>query len=155
MGVIISRVMNHAEHIILTMSGGDVVPRMKKKNLKDKLEAGDKKRAGRLLSTFLREIAQEKTEILSVEGGVPKQVTKARALAAQIWRRALGTYVYIDPVTDVTKQPPPDKQMIELIFDRCEGKVGTHDEEVKKDASVPDKISQANKENLNKLAQKQ
>ncbi|KKN71211.1 hypothetical protein LCGC14_0422540 [marine sediment metagenome] len=154
MGVIISRVMNHAEHIILTMSGVGVEQRMKEKNLKDKLEAGDKKRAGRLLSTFLREIAQEKTEILSVEGGVPKQVTKARALAAQIWRRALGTYVYIDPVTDATKQPPPDKQMIELIFDRCEGKVGTHDEEVKKDASVPDKVSQANKDKLNKMARK-
>lgn len=127
---------------------------MKNKELKQKLEAGDKQRAGRLLSTFLRAIAQEKTEILSVEGGVPKQVTKARALAAQIWRRALGTYTYVDPVTEVVKQPPPDKQMIELIFDRCEGRVGTHEEEKKKDASVPNKVSQANKDKLNKMAQK-
>jgi len=108
------------------MNGAVVRQLMKKKDLKNKLEAGEKSRAGRLLSTFLREIAQEKTEILSVEGGIPKKVTKARALAAQIWRRALGTYTYVDPVTEVIKQPPPDKQMIELIFDRCEGKVGTH-----------------------------
>ena len=136
------------------MNGADAEQLMNKKDLKTKLEAGEKSRAGRLLSTFLREIAQEKTEILSVEGNIPKKVTKARALAAQIWRRALGTYTYVDPATDVVKQPPPDKQMIELIFDRCEGRVGTHDEEVKKDASVPDKVSQANKDKLNKLAQK-
>ena len=126
---------------------------MKEKDLKRESEAGEKMRAGRLLSTFLRAIAQEKTTIVSGDE-VPKQITKARALADQIWHRALGTYQYIDPLTDVIKQPPPDKQMIELIFDRCEGKVGTHDEEVKKDASVPDKVSQANKEKLNKLAQK-
>jgi len=136
------------------MNGAAVRQLMNKKELKQKLEAGEKSRAGRLLSTFLREIAQEKTEILSTEGNVPGKVTKARALAAQIWRRALGTYTYVDPVTDVIKQPPPDKQMIELIFDRCEGRVGTHEEEQKKDASVPDKVSQANKDKLNKLAQK-
>jgi len=126
---------------------------MKKKDLKQKLEAGDKKRAGRLLSTFLREIAQEKINV--AEGDeAPKMVTKARILADQIWARALGLYQYIDPLTEVVKQPPPDKQMIELIFDRCEGRVGTHEEEKKKDASVPDKVSQANKDKLNKLAQK-
>ena len=127
---------------------------MKKKELKTKLEAGDKKRAGRLLSTFLREIAQETITVENADG-VPKTVTKARALADQMWARALGVYTYIDPVTSVLKQPPPDKSMIELIFDRCEGKVGTHEEEKKKDASVPHKVSQANKDKLNKLAQKE
>ena len=127
---------------------------MKKKDLKQESEAGNKQRAGRLLSTFLRAIAQEKTTVVEDEDGVPKTVTKARALADQIWHRALGTFVFIDPVTQQIKQPPPDKAMIELIFDRCEGKVGTHEEEKKKDASVPDKVSQANKDKLNKLAQK-
>ena len=136
------------------MSGADAGQRMKKKDLKNKLEAGEKSRAGRLLSTFLREIAQEKTEVMTADDEAPKKVTKAKALAAQIWARALGTFVFLDPLTQQVKQPPPDKQMIELIFERCEGKVGTHDEEVKKDASVPDKVSQANKDKLNKLAQK-
>ena len=153
MRVRVNRVMNRVEHTTLITSGADAGQRMKKKDLKNKLEAGEKSRAGRLLSTFLREIAQEKTEIIS-DDEVPKRVTKARALADQIWYRALGTYQYVDPLTRVVKQPPPDKQMIELIFDRCEGKVGTHEEEVKKDASVPDKVSQANKDKLNKLAQK-
>ena len=127
---------------------------MKKKELKRESEAGNKQRAGRLLSTFLRAIAQEKVNIIDGENGVPKQITKARALADQIWHRALGTYTYVDPLTEAVKQPPPDKSMIELIFDRCEGRVGTVEEEVKKDASVPDKVSQANKDKINKLAQK-
>lgn len=135
------------------MNGAAVRQLMKKKELKQKLEAGDKQRAGRLLSTFLREIAQEKINVAE-EGEIPKMVTKARVLADQMWARALGLYQYIDPVVGVIKQPPPDKQMIELIFDRCEGKVGTHEEEQKKDANVPDKVSQANKDKLNKLAQK-
>jgi len=126
---------------------------MKNKDLKQKLEAGNKQRAGRLLSTFLRQIAQEK---VNVAGGdeAPKTVTKARALADQIWARAFGTYSYWDPVKETMVTPAPDKSMIELIFDRCEGRVGTVEEEVKKDASVPDKVSQANKDKINKLAQK-
>lgn len=134
------------------MNGADVLLPMKKKDLQRKLEAGDKKRAGRLLSTFLREIAQEKIKVVGGEEA-PKTVTKARALADNIWARALGIYSYYD-TNGLLKIPPPDKQMIELIFDRCEGKVGTHEEEKKKDASVPDKVSQANKDKLNKIAQK-
>ncbi len=126
---------------------------MKNTDLKREKEAGNKQRAGRLLSTFLRAILQEKINV-AAEGETPRMVTKARSLADQIVNRALGLYRYVDPVTEAVKQPPPDKQMIELIFDRCEGKVGTHEEEKKKDASVPDKVSQANKDKLNKLAQK-
>ena len=142
-----------AVQLILNINGGHVQQLMKNKDLKREKEAGNKQRAGRLLSTFLRTIAQEKINI-AAEGEAPRMITKARSLADQIWHRALGTYVYIDPFTEVLKQPPPDKQMIELIFDRCEGKVGTHEEEKKKDASVPDKVSEANKDRLNKLAQK-
>ena len=135
------------------MNGATVRQRMKKKDLKRESEAGEKARAGRLLSTFLRAIAQEKIKLVDKDG-MPRTVTKARALAEQMWNRALGTHFYVDEKTGEIKNPPPDKSMIDILFDRCEGKVGTHEEEVKKDASVPDKVSQANKEKLNKLAQK-
>ena len=135
------------------MSGVDAGQRMKKKKLKQELESGNKQRAGRLLSTFLRAIAQEKIKIIGKDG-MPREVTKARALAEQMWNRALGTHSYVDEKTGEIKIPPPDKSMIDILFDRCEGRVGTHEEEVKKDASVPDKVSQANKDKLNKLAQK-
>jgi hypothetical protein len=85
---------------------------------------------------------------------MPREVTKARALAEQMWNRALGVYSYIDEKTGEVKTPPPDKSMIDILFDRCEGRVGTKEEEMKKDTSVPDKVSQANKDKLNKLAQK-
>ena len=126
---------------------------MKKKKLEQELESGNKQRSGRLLSTFLRAIAQEKIKVISKDG-MPREVTKARALAENMWNRALGVYSYVDEKTGEVKTPPPDKSMIDILFDRCEGRVGTHEEEVKKDASVPDKVSQANKEKLNKLAQK-
>ena len=133
------------------MNGANASLLMKKKDLKREKEAGEKQRAGRLLSTFLRTIAQEKINV-AADGEIPRMVTKARVLADQMWARALGLYQYIDPVTEVVKQPPPDKSMIELIFDRCEGKVGTHEEEKQKDANVPNKVSEIKKQHLNQLA---
>ena len=149
MAVRTNRVRVCAAQLILNIVGGRVQPLMKNKDLKREKEAGEKQRAGRLLSTFLRAILQEKINV-AAEGEAPRMVTKARSLADQIVNRALGLYRYVDPVTEAVKQPPPDKQMIELIFDRCEGKVGTGEEERKKDASVPGKISDAKKQHLNK-----
>ena len=148
---IISPVIIHAGLRTLITNGAAVRQHMKKKDLKRESEAGEKQRAGRLLSTFLRTIAQEKIKIVGGDE-VPKTVTKARALANQIWARALGTYSYVDIKTGEVKTPAPDKQMIELIFERCEGRVGTHEEEVKKDASVPGKISDARKQHLNQCS---
>ena len=137
---------------ILIINGANVPELMKDQEVKEKLEKGDKRRAGRLLSTFLREIAQEKiTEI----GGVPtaKIITKAHALANQIWDRALGNYQQVDKLGEL-KMLPPDKSMIELIFDRCEGRVGSEAEERDKDRTVPDRVSDANKQKILKIAQK-
>jgi len=137
--------------VILIINGANVSVLMKNQELNDKLEKGDKRRAGRLLSTFLREIAQEE---ISVANGdtPPRKVTKARALADQIWARALGRFTYRE-INGMIKTPPPDKQMIELIFERCEGRVGTEEEEKKKDTNVPDRVSDANKQKLIKIAQ--
>lgn len=120
-------------------------------SVSDKLEAGDKRRAGKLLSTFVRQIAQEKIAV-EVEEGESRMITKAEALARQIWQRALGRFKTVDPKTGKIASVPPDKDMIHLIFDRSEGRVGSFEDESKKAESIPDKISRINKRHLNKLA---
>ena len=111
--------------------------------------AGDKIRAGRQLSTFLRKIAQEKTELMKGEEG-DEIMTKAEALARKMFELALGTTVY-----DVKKgkdvKLAPDRGMIALIWDRMEGRaVATDDSDMKK-RTIPTKISDANKQRLNDM----
>ncbi len=119
---------------------------------KDK-EAGDKSRAGVLLSSFIRIIAQEKILVEEEElGKDPKKITKAEALARQIWNRALGAYKTVDIKTGVIKHHAPDKDMITLIFDRMEGKAGSAEDTKQKSESVPARIGRQNKERLNKIA---
>ena len=117
---------------------------------KDK-EAGEKARAGVLLSSFIRSISQEET-VIENEDGTPKKVMKAEALARQIWDRALGTYRYVEELTGKIKRPLPDRSMIDLIFNRMEGTAGTLDDTKKRHESLPDKMSRQNKERVNKLA---
>ena len=111
--------------------------------------AGDKIRAGRQLSTFLRKIAQEKTELVKGEDG-EELMTKAEALARKMFALALGTTVYdIKKGKDVVL--PPDRGMIALIWDRMEGRaVATDDSDMQK-RTVPKKISDANKQRLNDM----
>lgn len=124
---------------------------MDSKDTRDKLEAGDKKRAGRLLSTFIRQIAQEKIAV-EVSEGEAVEVTKAEALARQIWDRALGAFKTVDMKTGAIKHYAPDKDMIHILFDRMEGRVGTFEDEKKKAESIPNKISRKNKQRINKIS---
>lgn len=119
-----------------------------KKN-KDR-ELGEKARAGTLLSSFIRTIAQEKIAI-EVEGRPPEVIMKAEALARQIWNRALGEYRTVDSKTGKITHYCPDKDMIHLIFDRMEGKAGSAEDAKNKIESIPEKMSRQNKERLNKL----
>lgn len=117
------------------------------KTTKDKLEAGDKRRAGTLLSNFLRQIAQEKV------AGEKEVMTKAEALARQIWNRALGRHaIGVDNDTGKIIYEKPDKSMIDIIFDRTEGRVGTFEEEKKKGEDIPSKVSRKNKARINKMS---
>jgi hypothetical protein len=82
----------------------------------------DKAKAGRLLSKFLNRIAEEENECLIIDGE-DRMVTKAEALARLVWRMALG---YKETVADSKGVKEvvhlPDKGMIEVVFDRIEGK---------------------------------
>ncbi len=111
--------------------------------------AGDKIRAGRQLSTFLRKIAQEKTEF-DPGGEGEEMMTKAEALARKMFELALGCTVFdVKRQKDVTLAP--DRGMIALIWDRMEGRaVATDDSETQK-RTVPKKISDANKKRLNDM----
>lgn len=112
------------------------------------LELGKKHRSGTVLSNYIRAIATEKTErvdvIISADKVEKKLVSKAEAMARDIWKKAL--------------ESPDSKEMLEyrkLILDRAEGKPNVHgsDEEKQKRASIPDKISEINKHRLNRYAE--
>ena len=122
----------------------------KPKENKTLLERGKKSRAGMLLSTYLRAIAQEKTETLILKGpdGKPLRrelVSKAEMLARNIWAQALDT----DPLTDGRLRLEYSK----LVLDRIDGKAGTEaDDTGKKRLSPADRISEMNKERVNRIA---
>lgn len=113
----------------------------------DLLERGEKKRAGRLVSEYLRGIGQEVTEIISVTTrtsaeGAPvvesRLVSKAEALARHLWTQANEAH---------------DMDAIKLVLDRCEGKPGVQGEEHAEKEAVVDRISRLNTVRINDLAE--
>lgn len=116
------------------------------------MERGQKSRAGKMLSEYIRGIGQDVTEVILDDGpspGPPRLVSKAEAMARYIWKMAL-------PHKDddgVTRDP--DLNYIRIILDRTEGKPGVvaadTDENGGKE-SVPDRISRMNADRLNRIA---
>ena len=115
-------------------------------------EMGSKARAGNLLSHYLRIIAQEKMVITDIEKGEDKVVTKAEAAARLIWDKSLGHKEVLDD-GEIIKHDP-DTNMLKLLYDRLEGKVANPEENKQRTQALPDKVSDTNKERLNKLASK-
>ena len=120
---------------------------------KDMLELGQKARAGRLLSEYIRAIGCETDQVVDPDTpkgcapGMPRMVSKAEALARHIWSRAL-------PRTDDDgNKHEPDLNYIRIVLERAEGKAGTVAEE-KSDTreSVPDRVARMNVERLNRMA---
>jgi len=117
---------------------------------------GDKARAGRLLSEFLRRIAQEKTECTegtALEDGV--MITKAEAMARAMFKIALG---YEEPIiskdgVSIVKKVKPSAGMMALIFDRMEGRAAPTNSNEDKKRTLPKKVSAENKKRMNELAQ--
>jgi len=120
------------------------------KTVKDKLEAGNKKRAGHLISSFIRSVAQEKV------AGEDTVITRAEALARLLWDMALGRSKVVDVETGEisTEYSPPDKHAMDIIMDRMEGRVGTFEDEKKKSETITDRISRKNQVRINKLSKK-
>jgi len=112
---------------------------------------GDKARAGRMLSEFLRRVAQEKTELVTVDGE-DIMVTKAEAMARGMFKIALG-YEEFDPKKQKTTVHKPSAGMMALIFDRMEGRAAPSNEGERSKRTLPKKVSAENKKRLNNMAQ--
>jgi hypothetical protein len=116
-------------------------------------ELGEKFRAGRVLSEYIRGIAAEKTELITdPDTGKTKIVSKGEALARQIWLKALG-YEFDHEQDKYVSTGMPSLAWIKLIMDRVEGKSGVQSEDLNDGRpSVVDRVSDMNKERLNAMA---
>jgi len=118
---------------------------MPKEN-KDLLELGSRKRAGMILSEYLRAIAQEMTEVADVVTGPDtvkhKIISKAERLARELWDKAL---------TSADKKER--LEYIKLVIERTDGKIGAvGDVADDRKETIPDKISEINRKRMNDLA---
>ena len=115
---------------------------------------GSKKRAGRLLSGYLRIIAQEETEFIkSGNGEDDRMASKAEQLARQMWKMALG-YEEIIEDSDGNKKTvkhPPDRSMVALLYDRVEGKATPSDEGEKDPVTIADKVTEQGVSRINQI----
>lgn len=108
---------------------------------------GDKARAGRLLSEHLRRTAQEETET-QPNGDL---ISKSEALVRLMWKIALG-YTEFDVKAGKDIVHKPSAGMIALIWDRVEGRSVPLAANDGQGRTLPKKISDENKNRLNKLA---
>ena len=114
---------------------------------------GLKTKAGKLLSQFLKEIAQEKTELVKDANNEDQMATKAEALARKIWKMALGwKEVEIENGNPVEYVYKPDKTMMMLVFDRTEGRVSTSVSGGQK-LSTAKRVTEQSKKRLNELVE--
>lgn len=95
---------------------------------------GAKIKAGKLLSRYIREIANEVIELDEENPDAP--MTKAEYLARDIWERALAG----------------DKKCRDIVLERIEGKVGiTGDKRQEYNFPTDDKLSESGKNVINDL----
>jgi len=111
-------------------------------------------RAGKLLTKFLRQIAHEETEFVVDADGQDKMATKAEALVRKMWDIALGYVERVEDratgeVTEITYKP--DRKMMEIIFERLDGKVASHEDQQKHKLSVADRVSEQSRNRINEL----
>lgn len=128
----------------------------------EKNKHGKKSKAGKLLSKFIREIANEECDdpVIKAKGEEAVMVTKAEAIARYIWKIALGYEesedVFNKEGRKIGIKPVkyrPDKWAINLIWDRLEGRIGTADLKSDNDkASLADKISAQGRKRLDQIA---
>ena len=111
---------------------------------------GDKSRAGRLLSSYLRRIAQEETEFIEGPDG-DRMGSKAEAMARLMFKLALG-YETEDVKSNKIIIHGPDRGMIALIWDRIEGRATPVNDNLSKGRTLPKKVSDENKRRMNELA---
>lgn len=127
----------------------------------EKSEHGKKVIAGKLLSKFIREIANELHDdpIIRAKGEDAAIVTKAEVLARYVWKSALGYVEEVDTYKDGVKtgiRPEihkPERWAINMVWDRSEGRAGAADPKGGSDkASLADKVSGLGAKRVNTIA---
>lgn len=127
----------------------------------EKSEHGKKVIAGKLLSKFIKEIANEIHDdpVIRAKGEEAVMLTKAEAIARYIWKLALGYEESVDMLDKTGKKigvkpevHKPDKWAINIIWDRLEGRVGAADLKAGSDkASLADRVSAQGKKRLSQI----
>ena len=114
-----------------------------------KLDKGHATKAGRLLSKWLRQIAEEPTEFIKDDNNEDRMATKAEAIARLIWKKALG-YTTTEVVKGETINTiyAPDKGMISLLYDRIEGRAPVSTDVGGKQRSTADRVSEQGKSRI-------
>jgi len=124
---------------------------MKKKPMN---QHGLKTKAGKLLSQYLKEIAQEQTELVTDANNEDQMATKAEALARKIWRMALGwKEVQIEAGKPVEYVYKPDKAMMMLVFDRTEGRAPSSSGGSDHKLSTAARVTEQSKKRLNEFVE--
>jgi len=127
----------------------------------EKSEHGKKSIAGKLLSKFIREIANEVHDdpVIKAKGEEAVMLTKAEALARYMWKAALGWEESVDVYKNGVKtgvRPEihkPDKTFIGMIWDRMEGRAAMIDAKSGSDkASLTERVSEQGKKRLGQIA---
>lgn len=112
---------------------------------------GKQTRAGKLLSQFIRQIAEEETELVKIDGE-DKMVTKAEALARLVWKKALGyKEIKIEKGVPIEYEYRSDKGYAAVLFDRMEGRAPTSLDEGDEKLSVAERVSEQGKKRINKV----
>ncbi len=101
-------------------------------------------KAGRLLSKYIRQIAEEQTEF--IKGGPSeddRMATKAEALARRLWLEALG-WTELVLTEEGTKETvhPPNSKIAFLLMDRMEGRAPTAVEDSDDRPSTAKKVTE-------------
>ena len=117
-------------------------------------EHGAKVKAGKLLNQFLREIAQEMTEVIKdPETGDDRMATKAEALVRNMWKMALGyTEQRVVGKDLVDTKYAPDKGMMARVFERLEGKVPMTTASGKQGVTASKRLYAENIKRMNEIA---
>jgi hypothetical protein len=109
-------------------------------------------KAGRMLSQFIRKIAEEETEFLEGVGSADdRMLTKAEMLARKMWRLALGykEVILTEDGASKTVEHQPDFKMATILMDRMEGRVSTAVEDA---VSRPTTTSKVSEQGLKRIA---
>lgn len=107
-------------------------------------------KANRLVSKYLTEMASKEDACID-DGEDVRMCTRAEKLAHIIWQNSLG-YTEENPKTDVAIIHVPSLAYLRILLERMEGKVQDVSA-TKSKKSIADRVKDATKSKLNKMAE--